>query len=62
MQPGDPVRVVVNAEITLPVLDSLLGLLGVDEVLDMSASSTERLEWTPDRLDQPSEGVVTPCP
>jgi TadE-like protein len=62
MQPGDPVRVVVNAEIPLPVLDSLLGLLGVDKVVDLSASSTERLEWTPDRLDQPSEGVVTPCP
>ena len=62
LNPGDPVRVVVNAEIKLPVLDSLLGLLGVDEVLNMRASSTERLEWTPDRLNDPSEGVVTPCP
>jgi Flp pilus assembly protein TadG len=62
LNPGDPVRVVVNAEIKLPVLDSLLGLLGVDEVLNMRASSTERLEWTPDRLDSSAEGVVTPCP
>src|SRR5262245_34027286 len=40
--PGEPVRVIVNAEIRLPVLDSLLGFLGVDELLEMSASSTER--------------------
>jgi TadE-like protein len=62
MNPGDPVRVVVNAEIKLPVLDSLLGLLGVDEVLNMRTSSTERLEWTPDRLNSGAEGMVAPCP
>jgi hypothetical protein len=62
MNPGDPVRVVVNAEIKLPVLDSLLGLLGADEVLNMRTSSTERLEWTPDRLNEADEGMVAPCP
>ena len=62
LQPGDPVRVVVNAKIKLPVLDSLLGLLGVDEVLNMRTSSTERLEWTPDRLNSAAEGMVSPCP
>jgi hypothetical protein len=60
--PGKPVRVIVNAHIELPVLDSLLGLLGADGKLDMSASSTMRLEWTPDRLNEASEGMVTPCP
>jgi TadE-like protein len=60
--PGKPVRVVINAHITMPVLDSLLGLLGADGDLDMRASSTQRLEWIPDRLDSVSEGMVTPCP
>ena len=46
----------------MPVLDSLLGLLGVDEALDMSASSTERLEWTPTGSTRPSEGMVASCP
>jgi hypothetical protein len=57
---GDPVRVVTRAEIKLPVLDSMLGLLGVDEVLDMQASSTMRLEWTPDRFTD-STGVGAAC-
>jgi TadE-like protein len=60
--PGDPVRVIVNSEIKLPVLDSLINLLGADNVLNMRATSTMRLEWTPDRLDSAAEGMVSPCP
>jgi hypothetical protein len=59
---GKPVRVIINAHLDMPVLDSLLGLLGADGDLDISASSTQRLEWTPDRLDSAAEGMVTPCP
>jgi hypothetical protein len=61
-EPGEPVRVIVNSEIKLPVLDSLLNLLGADNVVNMRATSTMRLEWPPDRLDSVAEGMVTPCP
>jgi TadE-like protein len=60
--PGKPVRVIINAHIAMPVLDSFLGLLGADGDLDMRSTSTMRLEWTPDRLDSVAEGMVTPCP
>jgi Flp pilus assembly protein TadG len=62
MMPGDPIRVIVNAHITLPVLDSLLGLLGSSGKLDMRSTSTMRLEWIPDRLNSAAEGMVNDCP
>jgi hypothetical protein len=62
LKPGDPVRVIVTARIKLPVLDSLINLLGAGDVLKMRSASTMRLEWTPDRLDSVAEGMVTPCP
>jgi hypothetical protein len=59
---GDPVRVIVRADIKLPILDGLINLLGGSNVLGMSASSTQRLEWIPDRFDDAAEGMVSPCP
>jgi TadE-like protein len=60
--PGKPIRVIINAHIDLPVLDSLLGLLGADGKLDMRATSTQRLEWIPDRFDTAAEGMIPSCP
>ena len=49
---GSPVRVVVNSTYRLNVVDGLLGAIGLDEVgeIDMSASSTMRMERRPLRI------------
>jgi TadE-like protein len=59
---GEPIRVVVSADVELPVLGSLLAAIGMPDTIAMSASSTQRMEWIPDRFDETSEGWVASCP
>jgi hypothetical protein len=64
MVTGKAVRVVVSTNYTLPLVDGMLGAIGLDGLakFNMAVQSTQRLERTPTRIDQTTEGMVATCP
>ena len=60
MVTGKAVRVVVSTNYALPLVDGMLGAIGLGGLakFNMAVQSTQRLERTPTRIDQTTEGMV----